>query len=194
MSDQISKFISNNMSGCKGVRRIPGYIPGSIDPVVVWIKWLRYIPQFQKDKIYFINNMAVGDLSLEDVEFLEYIKRNDELISLFEKFSESKCSTDESKRVQRYMEADGKLQGIMLSKLTSEELKEAKVRIDKLHQDSKYRDEMVAFMRDVEAYEELSMVDSFVAYCALEMWTKISLVELEVQISNQIQKRSFSIL
>ena len=186
MSDRISTFISNEF-GCKGVRKIPGYIPGSIDPEVVWLKWLRYIPQFQKDKI----SMAVGDLSLENVE---YIKRNNDLISLFEKFSEGKCSTDESKRVLRYMEADGKLQGIMLSKLTSEELKEAKVRIGKLHQDSKYLDEMVACMRDVEAYEELSMVDSFIAYCASEIWTKISLVDLEAQISAQIQKRSFSIL
>ena len=194
MSDKISVFVSNAMLECPGVRRIPGYIPGSIDPVVVWLKWLRYIPQFQKNKIDSINSMAVSDLSLEDVEFLKYIKRNDELISLFEKFSESKRSTDESKRVQRNMEAEGGLQGIMLSKLTSEELKEAKVRIDKLHQDSKYRDEMVDCMRDVEAYEELSMVDSFIAYCALEMWMKISLAELEAQISDQIQKRSISIL
>ena len=167
-------------------RRMPGYIPGGILPHVQWLKWLNYVPDFQKDRLDFINCKALSNLNLADSIFLQEMEKNNELIKLFDRFSSGECSVQDRIDVMKYVESDGKLEKLMLSKLTFEELSDVKQKISLLRQNSEFLESMLYVMWDVNIYSELSMVDSFVAYCAAEMRSNVDISKLEVSVDDRI--------
>lgn len=51
-----------------GAKFIHGAVKRNIDPQTEWIKWLSYIPDFQKTRIQQLESKTVREISLEELE------------------------------------------------------------------------------------------------------------------------------
>ena len=51
-----------------GSKVITGNVFGNVSPDIEWIKWLNYEPEFEIDRINYLENKKVSDLSIKDLE------------------------------------------------------------------------------------------------------------------------------
>ena len=114
------------------------------------------------------------------------MEKNNELIKLFDRFSSGEGSVQDRIDVMKYVESDGKLENLTLSKLTFQELIHVKQNISLLRQNLEFLESMLYVMWDVNIYSKLSMVDSFVAYCAAEMRSNVDIFKLEASVEDRI--------
>lgn len=127
MADLGSKVITGNVFG---------NVFGNVSPDIEWIKWLNYEPEFEIDRINYLENEKVSDLSIKDLEEIIRYRRNREFAKLFKQYGTGEISKEDYMRVYDFMSNES-IDDLMLSKLTSEELRYAKQEITKLSNISK---------------------------------------------------------
>lgn len=119
-----------------GSKVITGNVFGNVSPDIEWIKWLNYEPEFEIDRINYLENEKVSDLSIKDLEEIIRYRRNREFAKLFKQYGTGEISKEDYMRVYDFMSNES-IDDLMLSKLTSEELRYAKQEITKLSNISK---------------------------------------------------------
>ena len=177
------EIVKMNSSSKKGtfIKRISG-----MNIYLECMKWLKYIPEFQKNKIDKLNKKVVSDLTLEELDEIVSYKEQERMLELFKIYDTDKISEDEYMEVYDYMMDDMMVEKLMLNKLTKEELEYAKEQIknlktlDKKVLRNKIKDEVKE-----ENYNNLSMVDSYI----LHIISKIDLRRSINELNNKIQEK-----
>ena len=159
----ISKIITKQLAGTKN-KVIHGEVNRNVDPIIEWIKWLSYIPDFQKSRIKYLESKMANDISLEELSEINQYKIQARMATLFKLYGTSDISRDEYMEVYIYM-IEHSIEDLMLSKLSKEELSYAKERIQYFSQISKEELELKIKEEQKEVnYTELSMVDSYILH------------------------------
>lgn len=158
-----SKIIAKELASSK-VKIIHGAVKRNVDPPIEWIKWLSYIPDFQKSRIKYLESKVASDISLEELCEINQYKSQVRMATLFKLYGTSDISRDEYMEVYIYM-IEHSIEDLMLSKLSKEELSYAKERIQYFSQISKEELELKIKEEQKEVnYNELSMVDSYILH------------------------------
>ena len=166
---------------------IPGNTIGNVSPIIEWIKWLSYEPEFEKKRIEYLDSKK-SELSYEEIEEVTNYNRNKNFAELFMVYGTSECSQEDYMRVYDYM-CNESIEELMLKKLTSEELKYAREEITRLSNVSK--EQLSAKVKEEqrrEKYEQLSMVDSYVLHVISDINYTRSLNDLNNEIKAQIDQ------
>ncbi len=122
-----NREMANIMAG-SSVKVIHGECIGNVDPYIEWIKWLSYIPEFQKERIQYLNSKTVEELTLEEIDELKIYKNQNKMLELFKIYGTNKISKEEYMEVYNFMETES-IDKLMISKLSKQELKYAKEQI-----------------------------------------------------------------
>jgi hypothetical protein len=186
---RINRMIAKEMAKSGGkVTLIHGNVIGNINPLIEWIKWLNYEPEFEKIRMEYLDTKKVSELTLEELEEASKYIRNRIFARLFKIYGTKDCSEEDYMRVYDYMTHES-INELMLSKLTSEELKYAKEKINYFSQIS--FDELnvkVKNEKQPEIYAELSMADSYVLHVISDINYKRNISKLEKEIDVQIKR------
>ena len=167
---------------------IPGNTIGNVSPIIEWIKWLSYEPEFEKKRIEYLDSKKRSELSYEEIEEATNYNRNKIFAELFKIYGTSECSNEDYMRVYDYM-CNESIEELMLKKLTSEELKYAKEEITKLSKVSKEQlSAKVKKEQRREKYEQLSMVDSYILHIISDINYVRSLSDLNKKIEAQLKQ------
>lgn len=158
-----SKIIAKELAGNK-VKIIHGAVKRNVDPLIEWIKWLSYIPDFQKSRIKYLESKVASDISLEELNELNQYRIQAKIAKLFKLYGTSDISKNEYIEVYNYMK-EHSIEDLMLSKLSKEELSYAKKRIQYFSQISKEELELkIKREQKEDNYSKLSMVDSYILH------------------------------
>lgn len=178
---EMAKIMAGN-----GAKIIHGENIGNVDPYIEWIKWLSYIPEFEKKRIEYFDSKKISELTYEELEEASRYSRNKIFARLFKIYGTSECSEEDYMKVYDYMCSES-IEKLMLSKLTSEELRYAKQEINKLSKVSKeqIRTKLNEEQKP-EKYEQLSMVDSYILHVISKINFARSLAELDSNIEAQL--------
>lgn len=178
---EMAKIMADN-----GTKIIHGGNIGNVDPYIEWIKWLSYIPEYEKKRIEYFDSKKISELTYEELEEASRYSRNKIFARLFKIYGTRECSEEDYMKVYDYMCSES-IEKLMLSKLTSEELRYAKQEITKL---SKVSKEQIRTKLNVEQkpekYEQLSMVDSYILHVISKINFVRSLAELDSNIETQL--------
>ena len=167
---------------------IHGNVIGNVSPDIEWIKWLSYEPEFEKKRIEYFDTKKVSELSYEELEEANKYSRNKIFAKLFKIYGTSECSEEDYMRVYDYM-CNESIEELMLSKLTSEELKYAKKEIIRLSKVSK--EQLSAKVKEEqkpENYAQLSMVDSYILHIISDINYARSMSDLNRKIDAQLEQ------
>ena len=158
-----SKIIAKGLAGSK-IKIIHGAVKRNVDPPIEWIKWLSYIPDFQKSRIQYLESKMASDISLEELSEINQYKNQARMATLFKLYGTSDISKDEYMEVYIYM-IKHSIEDLMLNKLSKEELSHAKERIQYFSQISKEELELkIKEEQKEDNYKKLSMVDSYILH------------------------------
>lgn len=165
---------------------IHGKIISNVSPDIEWAKWLSYEPEFEKKRIEYFDSIKVSKLSYEELQEASRYNRNKIFARLFKIYGTSECSKEDYMKVYDYM-CNESIEELMLSKLTSEELKYARQEVTRLSEVSK--EQLSAKVKDdQEKYEQLSMVDSYILHLISDINYARSMSELYRKIDAQIEQ------
>ena len=167
---------------------IPGNTIGNVSPIIEWIKWLSYEPEFEKKRIEYLDSKKRSELSYEEIDEAANYNRNKIFAELFKIYGTSEGSNEDYMRVYDYM-CNESIEELMLKKLTSEELKYAKEEITRLSKVSK--EQLSAKVKEEqrrEKYEQLSMVDSYILHIISDINYARSMSDLNRVISAQLEE------
>jgi hypothetical protein len=185
----ISRKIAKEMSKSGGkVTIITVNVIGNINPLTEWIKWLNYEPEFEKRRIEYLDTKKISELTLEELEEASKYSRNRIFARLFKTYGTKDCSLEDYMKVYDYMTHES-INELMLSKLTSEELRHAKKKINSLRQmpfaelNIKVKNE-----KQPERYAELSMVDSYILHAISNINYSRNISKLANEIDAQIER------
>lgn len=158
-----NRVMAKMMAG-SDVKIIHGEVIGNIDPYIEWIKWLSYVPEFQKARIQELDSKIIEEMSLEELDELRIYKSQIRMLELFKKYGTSEISKDEYMEVYDFM-INQSINELMLSKLTVEELKYAKDQIQYFRQiSSEELSKKVNDEQKTDNYKNLFMVDSYILH------------------------------
>ncbi len=158
-----NRVMAKMMAG-SDIKIVHGKVIGNIDPYIEWIKWLSYVPEFQKARIQELNSKRIEEMALEELDELRIYKSQIRMLELFKKYGTSEISKDEYMEVYDFM-INQSINELMLSKLTLEELKYAKDQIQYFSQiQSEELSKKVNDEQKTDNYENLSMVDSYILH------------------------------
>lgn len=181
---EMAKIMAGN-----GTKIIHGENIGNVDPYIEWIKWLSYIPEHEKKRIEYFDSKKISELTYEELEEASRYSRNNFFARLFKIYGTSECSEEDYMKVYNYMCSES-IEKLMLSKLTSEELRYAKQEIAKLSKASKEQiSDKLNEEQTPEKYEQLSMVDSYILHIISKINFARSLAELDSNIEAQLNAR-----
>lgn len=141
----------------------------NISPIIEWLKWLNYEPEFEKKRIASLNSKNASELSLEELKELTKYNKNKTMAKLFKIYGTSECSEEDSIRVYEYMRNESIIE-LMLSKLTHDEICYVKEEILKLREVPK--EQLRAKIKEEQQpakYEQLSMADSYILHVISDM-------------------------
>lgn len=167
---------------------IHGNVIGNVSPDIEWIKWLSYEPEFEKKRIEYFDTKKVSELSYEELEEASKYSRNKIFAKLFKIYGTNECSEEDYMRVYDYM-CNESIEELMLSKLTSEELKYAKKETIRLSKVSK--EQLSAKVKEeqkTENYAQLSMVDSYILHIISDINYARSMSDLNRKIDAQLEQ------
>lgn len=183
-----NRMMANMMAELGGkVKVITGNVIGNVSPDIEWIKWLNYEPQFEKDRINYLENKTVSKLSIKDLEEIIRYRRNKEFAELFKQYCSGEISKNNYVRVFDFMSNES-IDNLMLSKLTREELLYAKEEIFRLSKISQEElSQKVKEEHKEEVYKSLSMVDSYILHQISNINYARSLDKLNKMIDAQIK-------
>ena len=175
MNMNFNREMANIMAG-SGVKAIHGECVGNVDPYIEWIKWLSYIPKFQKERMQYLNSKAVEELTLEEID------------ELFKIYGTNKITKKEYMEVYNFMERES-IDELMLSKLSKQELKYAKEQIQYF---SKISNEelrkKVKIEQKEENYQNLPMVDSYILHIISRIDNTRNTAKLNNDIKRELEK------
>lgn len=184
-----NRIMAKEMARMGGkVKIIHGNVIGNISPDIEWIKWLSYEPEFEKKRIEYFDSKKISELSYEELEEASRYSRNKIFASLFKIYGTSECSEEDYMKVYDYM-CNESIEKLMLSKLTSEELRYAKQEITRLSEVSKEQlSAKVNEEQKPERYEQLSMVDSYILHIISDIDYARSISSLNREIEAQLEQ------
>lgn len=189
MSLSFNRVMANAIYG-DGVRIIPGEVVGNVNPYIEWIKWLSYVPEFQKERIDELSSKTIDEVTLEDLDELRAYKSQIRMLELFKVYGTSEISKEEYMEVCDFMENQS-INKLMLSKLSSEELEYAKDQIQHFSQvPNEELSKKVSMEKKEENYDKLSMADSYVLHIISRVDFTRSLKRLSEEISCQIKENN----
>lgn len=170
-----------------GSKLIHGDIAGNLDLIAEWIKWLSHESEHEKARKAYFSSKSYLELSEEESVELAKYKERDHMALLFKKYAKGECSIHEYSEVYHYM--GNSLEDLMLDKLTSSELKQAKDRITDLKDQSlEELSQKIKKEERLENYEKLSMVDAYVLHVLSKMNFKSTLHVLDEEIRGRVKK------
>ncbi len=182
-----NRMMANMMAG-SSAKVIHGEVIGNVDPYMEWIKWLSYVPEFQKVRIQELNSKPVEELTLEELDEIRSYNSQIRMLELFKRYGTSKISQDEYMEVYDFM-VNQSIDELMLSKLSSKELKYAKAQIQHLSQiPSEELREKVSEEQKEENYATLSMVDSYILHIVSRVNFARSMTKLNSEIESQLRR------
>ena len=182
-----NRMMTNMMAG-SGVKIIHGEVIGNVDPYIEWIKWLSYVPEFQKARIQKLNSKVVEELTLEELDEVRAYKSQIRMLELFKRYGTDQISKDEYMEVYDFM-VNQSINKLMLSKLSSKELKYAKDQIQHFSQiSSEELREKVNAEQKKDNYENLSMVDSYVLHIISRVDFTRNMTRLYSEIEAQLRE------
>ena len=161
----ISKIMAKelNKSGSQ-VKFIYGNVFGNIPPIIEWIKWLSYEPEFEKNRIEHLNSKGSNNLSYEELNELDHYMKRKRMAQLFKKYDNMECSKEEYMEVYSYMSNESII-NLMLDKLTVQEIKYAEEEIKKLITGSSEElTKKIKVESQKENYLSLPMVDAYILH------------------------------
>ena len=184
-----NRIMAKEMARMGGkVKIIHGNVIGNISPDIEWIKWLSYEPEFEKKRIEYFDSKKISELSYEELEEASRYSRNKIFARLFKIYGTSECSEEDYMKVYDYM-CNESIEKLMLSKLTSEELRYAKQEITRLSEVSKEQlSAKVNEKQKPERYEQLSMVDSYILHIISDIDYARSISSLNREIEAQLEQ------
>ena len=185
-------MLLEEMAKSKGkVKIIHGNIFG-ISPIIEWIKWLNYEPQFEKKRIEYLNSKVFSELSSYEIDEVYNYKRNKLFAKLFKDYWEDKCSEEDYIKVYNYMCSES-IENLMLMKLNHEELEYAKKEITRLSKMSKEQlDAKIKEEIKVENYEQLSMVEAYILHVIIDIVYNRYTTHLNKTIKAQVEQNEFT--
>ena len=152
-----------NKSGSQ-VKFIYGNVFGNIPPIIEWIKWLSYEPEFEKNRIEHLNSKGINNLSYEEINELNYYMKRKRMAQLFKKYDNMKCSKEEYMEVYSYMSNESII-NLMSSKLTRDEIQYVKEEITRLIELSNEElNKKIKIESQKNYYLNLSMVDAYILH------------------------------
>ena len=182
-----NRIMANIMAG-SDTKIISGEIIGNVDPYIEWIKWLSYLPEFQKARIQELNSKIVEELTLEELDEIRAYKSQIRMLGLFKIYGTSEISKKEYMEVYDFM-VNQSIDELMLSKLSSGELRYAKDQIQYLSQiPSEELRKKVNEEQKADNYEKLSMVDSYVLHIVSRVDFARSIARLNSEIEAQLRE------
>ena len=161
----ISKIMAKelNKSGSQ-VKFIYGNVFGNIPPIIEWIKWLSYEPEFEKNRIEHLNSKGSNNLSYEELNELDHYMKRKRMAQLFKKYDCKECSKKEYMEVYSYMSNESII-NLILDKLTVQEIKYAEEEIKKLITGSSEElTKKIKVESQKENYLYLPMVDAYILH------------------------------
>lgn len=161
----ISKIMAKelNKSGSQ-VKFIYGNVFGNIPPIIEWIKWLSYEPEFEKNRIEHLISKGINNLSYEEINELKYYMKRKRMAQLFKKYDCKECSKEEYMEVYSYMSNESII-NLMSSKLTRDEIQYAKEEITRLIELSNEElNKKIRIESQKDNYLNLSMVDAYILH------------------------------
>ena len=184
-----NRIMAKEMARMGGkVKIIHGNVIGNISPDIEWIKWLSYEPEFEKKRIEYFDSKKISELSYEELEEASRYSRNKIFARLFKIYGTSECSEEDYMKVYDYM-CNESIEKLMLSKLTSEELRYSKQEITRLSEVSKEQlSAKVNEEQKPERYEQLSMVDSYILHIISDIDYARSISSLNREIEAQLEQ------
>ena len=187
MNMNFNKEMANIMAGSR-VKAIHGECVGNVDPYIEWIKWLSYIPKFQKERMQYLNSKAVEELTLEEIDELRTYRYQHRMLELFKIYGTNKISKKEYMEVYNFMESES-IDDLMLSKLSKQEIKYAKEQIQYF---SKISNEelrkKVKIEQKEENYQNLPMVDSYILHIISRIDNTRNTAKLNNDIKRELEK------
>ena len=161
----ISKIMAKelNKNGSQ-VKFIYGNVFGNIPPIIEWIKWLSYEPEFEKNRIEHLNSKGSNNLSYEELNELDHYMKRKRMAQLFKKYDNMECSKEEYMEVYSYMSNESII-NLILDKLTVQEIKYAEEEIKKLITGSSEElPKKIKVESQKENYLSLPMVDAYILH------------------------------
>lgn len=187
----LKKILAKELSSSNGnTTLIHGNYMGNIHPINEYIKWLSYEPEFEKERYRELGNKLAKDLSLEELQELQKLRIHKELAELFKQYGEQKLSKENYLRVYNFMHGES-IEEIMLSKLTLEELRDAKKDLEDLeHLPKEEINNKIKEEKEPTTYSTLSMKDAYVLHCLCDFNFNLSLRQLDKEIMSQIHRNN----
>ncbi len=177
-----NRIMANIMAG-SGTKIISGEIIGNVNPYIEWVKWLSYLPDFQKARIQELNSKIVEELTLDELDEIRAYKNQIRMLNLFKIYGTSEISKKEYMEVYDFM-LNQSIDELMLSKLSSEELRYAKDQIQYFCQiPNEELRKKVNEEQKADNYEKLSMVDSYV----LHIVSRVNFARNMARLNNEIE-------
>lgn len=187
--NNINRIMAKEMARIGGkVKIIHGNVIGNVLHDIEWIKWLSYEPEFEKRRIEYLDSKKISELSYEELEEASRYSKNKFFAKLFKIYRTDECSEDDYMKVYDYMCKES-IEELMLSKLTSEELRYAKQEITRLSEVSKEQlSAKVNEEQKPEKYEQLSMIDSYILHIISNINYAKSMSDLNKKIEAQLEQ------
>lgn len=183
----VNRVMANMIAG-SDIKIIHGEVIGNVDPYIEWIKWLSYVPEFQKARIQELNSKRVEEMTLEELDELRAYKSQIRVLGLFKIYGTNKISKDEYMEVYDFM-VNQSIDELMLSKLSFEELRYAKDQIQYFSQiPSEELRKKVNEEQKADNYENLSMVDSYILHIISRVNFARSMSKLNREIETQLRE------
>lgn len=179
-----NKVMANMLAG-SNTKIIHEKFIGSTDSYSEWLKWLAYIPDFQKSRMQELESKTVKELTLEEIDEVRAYRSQNRMLELFKIYGTDKITKDEYTEVYDFM-INRSIEELMLSKLSSQELKYAKEQISYLSQiPSEELRKKINSAQAEDNYEKLSMVDSYI----LHIISKINYARSIAKLDSEIKAR-----
>lgn len=185
----INKAIANVLAG-KEAKLIHGQCVGQMNPYVEWLKWLSYESEYEKQLMNLVASKTSLEFSYDELQKVCRIKRNRVFADLFKRYGTSGCSEEEYMMVYDYMCKES-IEELMVSKLSSAELRSAKEKIIYFSRMKKEQlREKIHKEQDAEVYEKLSMEDSYLLHIISNFNFVRTIGKLNKEIDAQISKNN----
>ena len=146
-----------------------------------YLKWLKYIPEFELKEINNLLNKNIWELTSDEVNKVKILKQRQEIIAIFERYVSDECRKEDVLPVYDYMK-ENSIEELMLSKLTHEQYMKAKRLISNYL--SINNSDIV-----IEKINEDEMLSSYIEY-HLDKFSKNNTNEIYIGLSEKDNEKS----
>lgn len=152
----------------------------------IWLKWLDYEPEFEKELLKTLSSKNTSTLTLEELQILTKYQERMRILQLIKKY-ETDISFNEYMEANTYLQTKS-IEELMLDKLSQEEKEYAKLELKRLSKlPYEELDKKINEMISANCSENLSMVDSYILHKISEVGFRRSMHRLNSKISRSIE-------